>query len=331
MSKVPDIKLLMTYMVISNSSSMRAAAGRLGITPAAVSQAVARLEKQIGVPLLERGSRGVRLTTAGTVLRQHASQVLQAADDLVDALEPFKNSAVPRLRMYVLESAARALFPALIRSLSDIVGDLSILSSRRYNPEELMRGVWDLLIATDDLSHLPNIQSYPIFSERLVALVPKQMFDETAQIETIARRLPYLRYNRPRRLYELTDKFIVNTGIQPLRKIDCPSTGAMVDLVSAGLGWAISTPLMLCRLRRTEDTIAWRMLPATYHRNIYLSVEQDRFMDLPEALAETCRAQLSAEISTWPEKLSQVAFEAVEVLGNPEEIHSTSAEKLNIL
>ncbi len=314
---VPDIKLLSIYMVVSNSSSMRAAAARLGITPAAVSQSIARIEKRIGVPLLERGARGVRLTTAGTVLRQHASIVLQAADDLVDALEPFKTSAVPRMRMYVLESAARALFPTLIRSLSDIVGDLAILSSRRYNAEELVGGVWDLLIATDDLSHLPNIQSYPIFKERLVALVPKQMLEEESRIEVLSRRLPYLRNNRPRRLYEMTDRFIANAGIHPLRNIDCPSTGAMVDLVAAGLGWAISTPLMLCRLRPPSETVAWLVLPDAYHRSIYLTVERNRFMDLPVTLAETCRATLRDEIATWPEKLSPAALEAVEVLGDP--------------
>lgn len=315
LTKLPDLRLLSQYMIISNAPSMRTAAVRLGVSPAAVSQAIARLEREFGVALLERGARGIRLTPAGSVLRQQSAGVLEAASDLIESLDAFRVNALPQLRMFVQESVARVLFPTLVTSLKDIVGDLAILSSRQYNGEELIRGVWDILIASDDLSDIPNIESHPIFHERLVALVPAPMLEEENSLAGVARRIPYLRNNRPRRQYELTMRYICESQIETLRQIDCPSTGAMLDLVAGGLGWAISTPLMLCRLRPCRQRIAWILLPPNYYRNMYVSVEKDRFLDLPESLAQKCRRTLAQEIETWPEMLAPEAHQAVKVLG----------------
>ena len=304
-------------MIVSNAPSMRTAAARLMISPAAVSQAIARLEREFGVPLLERGARGIRLTPAGSVLRQQSAIVLEAASDLIDSLDGFRTRTLPRLRMYVLESAARALFPTLVTSLTDIVGDLAILSSRRYDPEDLIRGVWDILIATEDLSSIPNIESHPIFRERLVALVPMQIYNEEKTLAGVAQRMPHLRNDRARRLHGMAMRYIQEAGIETPRHMNCPSTGAMLDLIASGLGWAISTPLMVCRLRPSREKIAWVLLPPAYSREIFVSVEKNRFLDLPRTLAEKCRATLVEEIATWPTMLAPEAREAAEVLGLP--------------
>lgn len=323
LTKLPDLRLLSQYMVISNAPSMRAASARLGISPAAVSQAIARLEREFGVALLERGARGTRLTPAGSVLRHQSAILLESAVDLVDSLDLCRTKTLPRLRMYVMDSVARILFPTLVTSLTNIVGDLTILSSRRHDSQELVSGIWDILISSDDLSGIPNIESHPIFCERLVALVPRQMLEEESDLQGVARHVPYLRYNRTRRLYDLAMRYIQDGNIEPPRQIDCPSTGAMLDLVAGGLGWAISTPLMLCRLRPLRERIAWVLLPTAYHRKIYVSFDRNRLPDLPESLAQKCRRTLVEEIETWPEVLAPEAREAVEVLGQP---GSSSAE-----
>ncbi|MCB9672579.1 MAG: LysR family transcriptional regulator [Alphaproteobacteria bacterium] len=64
------------FVRVAELGGFTAAARRLGVTPAAVSKAVARLEEQLGVRLLERTSRSVTLTPEGEVWLEHARRAL---------------------------------------------------------------------------------------------------------------------------------------------------------------------------------------------------------------------------------------------------------------
>jgi DNA-binding transcriptional LysR family regulator len=67
-------------------ASVRAAADALGVNPSVVSRQIAQLEKDLGVALLERLSRGVRATEAGELLVQRYRQWLADSDDTIAKL-----------------------------------------------------------------------------------------------------------------------------------------------------------------------------------------------------------------------------------------------------
>lgn len=74
------------FVAVAEARSFRGGAARLGLSPAAVSKAVARLEEELGVRLLERSTRSVALTAEGEVYLLHcrrALDALQAGQDLV--------------------------------------------------------------------------------------------------------------------------------------------------------------------------------------------------------------------------------------------------------
>src|SRR5215216_743081 len=71
-----DIRRLRVLRAVVDTGSMAGAADELGYTPSAVSQHLATLEREAGVPLLERVGRGVRPTAAGALLAEHAAEVL---------------------------------------------------------------------------------------------------------------------------------------------------------------------------------------------------------------------------------------------------------------
>src|ERR1044071_6985124 len=62
------------------AAACEAAARPVGYTPSAVSQSLAQLEREVGVALLERDGRGVRLTPAATQLVERADRVLAELD-----------------------------------------------------------------------------------------------------------------------------------------------------------------------------------------------------------------------------------------------------------
>ncbi|GIG88761.1 LysR family transcriptional regulator [Plantactinospora endophytica] len=74
-----ETRELAYFVVVAEEQHVGRAAERLGMAQPPLSRAIKKLERRIGVPLLERAGRGIRLTTAGEVLRREAGKVLDAA------------------------------------------------------------------------------------------------------------------------------------------------------------------------------------------------------------------------------------------------------------
>src|SRR5215211_7410783 len=74
-----DLRRLLLLRELSQRGTITAVADALQYTPSAVSQQLAMLERETGVPLLERAGRGVRLTDAALVLVEHAEALLERA------------------------------------------------------------------------------------------------------------------------------------------------------------------------------------------------------------------------------------------------------------
>src|SRR4051794_41975054 len=74
-----DLRRLRLLAELSRRGTIAAVADALQFTPSAVSQQLAILERETGVPLLERVGRGVRLTDAALVLVEHADALLERA------------------------------------------------------------------------------------------------------------------------------------------------------------------------------------------------------------------------------------------------------------
>jgi DNA-binding transcriptional LysR family regulator len=82
-----DIHLLRTFTEVALSRSFTAAAGRLYLTQSAVSAHIRRLETQVGLKLLERNNRRVKLTDAGATLYDHAQRILALNDEALGDLD----------------------------------------------------------------------------------------------------------------------------------------------------------------------------------------------------------------------------------------------------
>ena len=75
-----ELRQLRYFVVICEEGSLTRAAARLHVAQQSLSQVVAVLETELGVPLLERGSFGVRTTAGGRILHATASALLRDAD-----------------------------------------------------------------------------------------------------------------------------------------------------------------------------------------------------------------------------------------------------------
>jgi DNA-binding transcriptional LysR family regulator len=113
-----DLDRLRALSAVATYGSVSAAADVLHVTTSAVSQQVAKLERETGQKLLERNGRGVRLTDAATLLAAHAERILAMVEAAESDLEAQRGEVVGELAMAAFPTAARGLVPAALRALS---------------------------------------------------------------------------------------------------------------------------------------------------------------------------------------------------------------------
>src|SRR5215210_778249 len=87
----PELSELETLTVCAAEGSMAAAAAALGISRPAVAKRVTSLEAIVGMPLLERGTRGVRLSQAGAVIVARARGLLAERDALMETIAELRH------------------------------------------------------------------------------------------------------------------------------------------------------------------------------------------------------------------------------------------------
>jgi DNA-binding transcriptional LysR family regulator len=108
-----DLFQLETFLAVAEERSFSRAAKRLHRTQPAVSQAIAKLEAELGEVLLERPSRDGTLTDAGEVLREYAQKLLNLRSEATGALSELRELHRGRLNLAANEYTCLYLLPLL--------------------------------------------------------------------------------------------------------------------------------------------------------------------------------------------------------------------------
>lgn len=114
-----DVQSLRILKAIEDLGSITAAAEALGYSQPAVSQQIRRLEQRIGLAVVERVGRTVRLTEAGRVLSRHAPAVTTALDAAVEELSELQGLKAGRVRLIGFPSASPTIVPRMLADLAE--------------------------------------------------------------------------------------------------------------------------------------------------------------------------------------------------------------------
>ena len=109
-----DVRRMRVLREVAARGSFSAAAEALNFTQSAISQHVAALEREVGVQLVERGARGVRLTDAGRALCEHADAILARIEAAEEELAAIAGLRGGRLRLTCFQSAGATLVPRAV-------------------------------------------------------------------------------------------------------------------------------------------------------------------------------------------------------------------------
>jgi len=121
-----DLAALASLRAVDQHGSVIGAAQASGYTPSAVSQQIKKLERQVGLPLLERVGRGVVLTPQGRTLVDDGSRLLEDLERVQSRLHGDADRVTGRLRIATFATALRGLMAPIARSLMDAHPDLEL-------------------------------------------------------------------------------------------------------------------------------------------------------------------------------------------------------------
>jgi DNA-binding transcriptional LysR family regulator len=108
-----DLRKLQILRALHDTGTVTAAAGALRMTPSAVSQQLAALSKQMGVPVIEARGRGVRLTGAAHVLLRHSEVVFAQLEQAGAELDGYARGDAGLVRIGTIATAiTRLVVPA---------------------------------------------------------------------------------------------------------------------------------------------------------------------------------------------------------------------------
>jgi len=130
-----DVQTLRIVRAISDTGSITGAAATLGFSQPAISQHLRRLEARLGVAIVERVGRGIRLTEAGRVLARHAPAVTLAVDAAAEELAQLRGLRTGVARLVAFPSASPVVVPRLIAALAAAHPGLSVTYLEAEPPE----------------------------------------------------------------------------------------------------------------------------------------------------------------------------------------------------
>lgn len=176
-----DPRRVLTFRAVARHRSFSKAAQELALSQPSVSNQVAALEREVGARLLDRRPGGLRLTSEGEILLEHADAIAQRFELATAQLAAAAEGRRSRLRIGALPSALAEFVPEALAHLRRRHPDVQVTCDEGTSEQlsaRLASGELDLAIAYRDTTwprpDPPGVQRHQLLHERFVVALPPQ-------------------------------------------------------------------------------------------------------------------------------------------------------------
>jgi DNA-binding transcriptional LysR family regulator len=162
------------FLAVAEELHFGRAAERLNMTQPPLSRQVQKLERAVGVPLLERDNRHVELTTAGAVFLEEARRLLTAADAAPALARKIAAGRAGVLRLGFTAASGFSLLGTLVQEIAEFMPDVDLDLQELVTVEQIeaiRRGELDLALGRPPFDQ-DSFDSRLLLSEDLVLAVP---------------------------------------------------------------------------------------------------------------------------------------------------------------
>lgn len=313
MSDIPfTLDQLRILKAIAAEGSFKRAADTLYVSQPAVSLQVQNLEKQLSVPLFDRGGRKAQLTEAGYLLLNYGEKIITLCQETCRAIEDLQNLQGGTLIVGASQTTGTYLLPRMIglfrQKYPDVAVQLQVHSTRRTS-WGVSNGQVDLAIIGGEVpSDLQDtLQIIPYAEDELALILPT--FHPLAKVETIQKedlyKLKFISLDSQSTIRKVIDKVLSQGGIDTKRlrvEMELNSIEAIKNAVQAGLGAAfVSTTAIEKELAMNVLHIA-PIREVEVRRTLYVILNPNRYRS---KAAEAFIKEILPPFSTYPEALEQ--------------------------
>ncbi len=280
------------FLAAAEEGAISAAARRLGVSPSAVSQQLTGLESALGSALLDRSTRPMAVTPAGTMFRRHAQTILNAADEARAELAMADLAGLTTLRLGMIEDFEADVTPRLLSALAgDLKGCRFLLETGPSHRllDLLETRALDIVVTADTPDADGDWREvHPILREPFLAVTPRGRSADD---------LPLIRYTARHLMGRQIAAHLAQLGLQPAARFELDSYHAILAMVAAGAGWAILTPLALHQARRFRAEVEVSPLPfAPLDRTLSLSARAGPLRGVPGQISQHLKGLIQTEV-----------------------------------
>lgn len=300
MNRRPDLldtRRLRLLHELSLRGTLAEVAEALHQSPSSVSQGLTQLEHEVGVPLLEKVGRRVRLTPAAEVLVEHTAAILERLELAASEVAAQRAEASGTIRLAVFQSAASAFMPQMLTELAARHPRLRVTMSQR-EPEQALYETWmrefDLVIAEEYPGHaaraFPDLDRRPLTTDLLRLAVPPsgEPWDRITSVAQTA-DLPWTMEPVGTASRHWAEQLCRRAGFEPDVRFETDDLEAQIALIESGNAVAILPDLM--RVRRRPNL---RVIDVDARRRSVFTATRAALSQTPAIRA--CREALAAVV-----------------------------------
>lgn len=240
-----DLKSLRLYLMVLEYGSITKASERAHITQPALGLHIRKLEAEIGVPLLERHSRGVVVTEAGRMFAVHAENILKTVDDTKFEMMSYARMPMGHVSIGLTPTAREAVAAPLVASITKEFPGVTVTLKEALS--ETLTGY--LLESRIDVALLYNTREggeqlsfEPLALENMYFIYSREhdsdrIGDTIEAADAIAHNL--ILPTRPHMVRTEVDRIAEKLNVRQKLAHEVDSVPAIRSFISKGLGWSI--------------------------------------------------------------------------------------------
>lgn len=190
-----DLEGMTVFAAVAEAKSLREAGERLGVSGSAVSQALRKLEERVGVALVQRTTRSLRLTAAGEQLYETVHQAVADIRAAASAVGELGASPRGTLRLLVAPAAERLLNADMVRLFLKAYPDVRLELHMTYEPVDIVAAGFDAGVRPGEVV------------DRDMIAVP---LSEDIRVSVVGSRSYFSRHPKPIHPRELVDHECIN-------------------------------------------------------------------------------------------------------------------------
>ena len=236
---------LRALAAIAECGNFSEAALQLGVNQSTVSHAIATLEDELGVVLLNRGRYGAQLTPVGEQITSKAIQVLQLLEGMAHDAQRTKGLQGGIVRIAAYRSVATHLLPGAIARLHSRYPNVGVTITEDNNIEHLqhllVQGHIDICVA--EKLEGSEFDSHLVFEDEYIALLPSQLGLRDAQLDYEDLRAHPLISPSHGTCFSRLDTYLKRNRISLEMAYYIRYDSSMVGMVKQGLGIALMPEL----------------------------------------------------------------------------------------